>query len=191
METIKSMVLDADINTALKLVAENMNEKTAIKMIVEMSDYDQNAAQLFLDHIVLGKKSYTHAIIDGHNKTVNGNTRYWVNVKATKLTKRNKKGQLMVFVVDPQENYDCRWLTLSTFSGTIVHDDSTIETWVNGKMVNETKEVGTYRNSEIAHNHALVKEYFQMDYKQWEIFLKGTTTQSMVELINLCKKERS
>jgi hypothetical protein len=189
------MTINKNILSAIKIVAAK-SEDLAIDLIVELSDgYDKEHASMFLDTMVLDRQPIKAAIIDGNNKIANGSTRYWVNVKATGVYYTNKKGERLIEVVDPLSSYEARKINLSSFSGTVTYVNNHVVTYEKGRVISEKDEdffnPKLYETVDMKHYHELIKEYFQMTHDQWEIFKRATTNQSMRELVDLCKKEKS
>jgi len=191
-EIINTMTMDKDIHAAIKIVAAK-NEELAIDLIQEISSgYDKDAAQKFLDLMILNRQPYKDAIVNGSNKSYNGSTRFWCNVKCTGVHKINKYGQQLLEVVDPYSNYETRWLKLSSFTGTIVYVNDDIVSWDKGKEKDIIKNIkNEHFNRTFEHKLMIVKEYFDMNHEQWEVFTKCTPVHVQQEMIELCMKEKS
>ena len=190
-EIINTMTMDKDIHAAIKIVA-NKNEELAVSLIQEISSgYDKDAAQKFLDLMILNRQPIKDAIVNGNNKSYNGSTRFWNNVLCTGIHRTNKFGHKMLEVIDPYSDYQTRWLKLESFSGTITYVNNEVSTWDKGKKTVCKNITDSHSKQYIAHKAMIVKEFFPMNHKEWEKFLSNTTSQTIKELIGMCEKEKS
>lgn len=191
MKTINTMTINKTVIESLKIVA-NKNEELAVSLIQEISSgYDKDAAQRFLDLMVLNRQSYKDAIVNGNNKSYNGNTRYWVSAKCTGVHKTNKYGHKMIEVIDPYSNYETRWLKLTNFTGTITYINNEVSTWDKGKETSTRNIKNEHFDRTFEHKQIIVKEYFDMNHEQWEIFTKCTPVHVQQEMIDMCIKEQT
>jgi len=184
--------MDKDIHAAIKIVSDK-NEKLAVKLVMELSTgYNEESAKNFIDLMIYNRQPYKNAIVNGFNKSYNGSTRFWCNVKCTGVHKINKYGQQLIEVIDPYSDYGTRWLKLSSFTGTIVYVNDDIVSWDKGKEKDITRNIkNEHFNRTFEHKLMIVKEYFDMNHEQWKVFTKSTPVHVQQEMIEMCEKEKS
>jgi len=98
----------------------------------------------------------------------------------------------MLEVIDPYSDYQTRWLKLNSFSGTITYVNDDIVSYDKGKEKDIVKNIkGEYKRQSFAHKVMIVKEYFDMNHEQWEVFTKCTPIESQQEMIEMCEKDNN
>jgi len=104
-----------------------------------------------------------NAFVNGTNQIKSGDLREWSNVKATGRIRKNRFGQAMTEVIDPnvKTNSKTRWLNMSTFTGTVVYPCNTRQTFENGHKVETHEKQALYEKQVIEVFYGMNEEALQ------------------------------